>query len=109
VTAGRAVGVGVALAVLVSGALALALPARVRIPRLAGARSFAPAARAVFSHTAHEPLRCFQCHPAWFPQAALAFGHEDMDRGRFCAGCHDGRRAPAVASYRCESCHVAGR
>jgi c(7)-type cytochrome triheme protein len=86
--------------------LALAIPATVRIPRRADHRSFAPAAVAQFSHAAHQPLRCFQCHPAVFPQAPLAFDHAAMDAGRFCGSCHEGQRAPAVASYSCESCHV---
>ncbi|HEY0706017.1 MAG TPA: c(7)-type cytochrome triheme domain-containing protein [Polyangia bacterium] len=94
------------LAVLVPAAAAFAIPARVRIPRAKEARPFAPADLAVFSHTAHEPLRCFQCHPSLFPQDRFAFTHADMDNGRFCGGCHDSRRAPAVVSYPCVSCHA---
>jgi c(7)-type cytochrome triheme protein len=86
--------------------VALAIPATIRIPRAREARPFAPPARAQFSHLQHEPMRCYQCHPALFPQAPLAFTHAQMDQGGFCAGCHDGRKAPAVATYRCESCHV---
>jgi c(7)-type cytochrome triheme protein len=89
--------------------VAAAIPTTLRIPRAREARPFAPAARALFSHAGHEPLRCFQCHPTLFPQSARAFTHADMDQGRFCGGCHDGRRAPAVNGYQCESCHVPHR
>jgi c(7)-type cytochrome triheme protein len=95
--------------VAVSATAALAIPARVRIPRAADHRPFAPAAQAIFSHTAHQPLRCFQCHPGAFPQDRVAFTHADMDAGRFCGSCHDARRAPAVASYSCTDCHVASK
>ncbi|HEY0713353.1 MAG TPA: c(7)-type cytochrome triheme domain-containing protein [Polyangia bacterium] len=86
-------------------ALAMAFPSRVRIPRAKEHRPFAPADLAVFSHTAHEPMRCYQCHPSLFPQDRVAFTHADMDAGRFCGACHDARGAPAVASYSCVSCH----
>ena len=87
----------------------LAIPATVRIPRHKDARPFAPPARALFSHRGHEPLRCFQCHPGLFPQSLQAFTHADMDQGRYCGGCHDGAKAPAVNSYSCEACHAPGR
>jgi c(7)-type cytochrome triheme protein len=101
---GRAVVVAAVLSLL--PVMALAIPASLRIPRAPEARPFAPPAWAVFSHTGHEPLRCYQCHPSVFPQAQVAFTHADMDQGRFCGSCHQSRRAPAVASYPCESCHV---
>lgn len=88
--------------------VALAIPATLRIPRSPEARPFAPPARALFSHRSHEPLRCFQCHPGLFPQAQVAFTHADMDAGKFCGGCHQGSRAPAVTSYACEVCHAPG-
>jgi c(7)-type cytochrome triheme protein len=99
-------GVGLVATLLVPALIAWGMPARVRIPRAAQARPFAPAARAQFSHPAHEPLRCFQCHPGLFPQAAFAFTHAEMDRGRFCGGCHDGQRATAIAKLACETCHA---
>jgi c(7)-type cytochrome triheme protein len=85
---------------------ALAIPATIRIPRSASARPFAPPVRALFSHPVHELQRCYQCHPSVFPQAQLAFTHADMDQGRFCGACHEGKKAPAVASYPCEICHA---
>ncbi len=96
-----------ALAALLSmPVMALAIPATVRIPRAREARPFAPPARALFSHMVHQPQRCYQCHPTVFPQAPLPFTHADMDQGRFCGACHDGLKAAAVSTYRCESCHV---
>jgi c(7)-type cytochrome triheme protein len=106
---GRGTLVALLLAGLGAPLVALAIPATVRIPRAKDHRPFPPAARAVFSHRAHEPLRCFQCHPGLFPQARLAFTHAAMDEGRFCGGCHDGRRASAVAAFTCETCHVPAR
>jgi c(7)-type cytochrome triheme protein len=106
---GKRTLVALLLVALVAPLVALAIPATVRIPRAKDHRPFPPAARAVFSHRAHEPLRCFQCHPGLFPQARLAFTHAAMDQGRFCGGCHDGRRASAVATLTCESCHVPER
>jgi c(7)-type cytochrome triheme protein len=97
-------------ACLAAGALlplvTLAIPATVRIPRAADARRGAPAAQALFSHASHGDLRCYQCHPGLFPQGLVPFKHADMERGAFCAGCHDGQSATAVAALRCEACHV---
>jgi c(7)-type cytochrome triheme protein len=99
----------VVLGLVLLPVVALAIPASLRIPRSPQARPFAPPALALFSHRGHEPLRCYQCHPTIFPQARVAFTHADLDQGRFCASCHEGRRAPAVISYTCESCHVPNR
>jgi c(7)-type cytochrome triheme protein len=102
-TIGRAL---VGLLFVLVATVAVALPATVRIPRAKDPRPGAPAANALFSHRSHEPLLCYQCHPGIFPQALVPFTHADMDRGRFCGACHDGRRADAIAAFRCESCHV---
>jgi c(7)-type cytochrome triheme protein len=92
--------------VAIAPVVTVALPATVRIPRAKDHRPGAPGANALFSHRTHAPQHCYQCHPGLFPQALVPFTHADMDRGRFCGACHDGQRADAVASYRCESCHV---
>jgi c(7)-type cytochrome triheme protein len=102
----RGLLMALAPAALLLPLVALALPDTVRIPRAKEHRPGAPAARALFSHRAHEPLRCYQCHPSPFPQALAPFTHADMDRGLFCGACHEGRRAQAISAYRCESCHV---
>lgn len=102
-----AVAVAAVLGVLTLPALvAVGMPARVRIPRSAAARAFAPPTQAQFSHPAHEPLRCFQCHPGLFPQARVAFVHADMDRGHYCGGCHDGKRAQPIGKFACQDCHA---
>jgi c(7)-type cytochrome triheme protein len=100
------VGPLLAAALVLAPLASLAIPAALRIPRARDARPWAPAARAVFSHRSHEPLRCYQCHPSFFPQALVPFTHAEMDQGRFCGGCHDGQRATAVAALPCEGCHA---
>jgi len=91
-----------------SVAAAAAFPAIVRLPRRDPARGSALPA-ALFSHRAHRDFMCLGCHPATFPQAPLAFTHEDMRAGRYCGRCHDGGRAFSIEGARCESCHVAAR
>jgi c(7)-type cytochrome triheme protein len=99
--------IGVPLAALaLAPLLAVAIPATVRIPRSEKARRGAPPAAALFSHRTHEPLRCHRCHPGIFPQALVAFTHQEMDEGRYCGACHDGRRATAIAAYACQRCHA---
>jgi c(7)-type cytochrome triheme protein len=97
------------LSLLVSSvSFAAAFPALVRLPRRDPARSpgLAPA---LFSHHAHRDFVCLTCHPATFPQAPLAFTHEDMRAGRYCGRCHDGGTGFAIEGARCESCHVPAR
>ena len=91
-----------------SVAVAGAYPAIVRVPRRDPASS--PALPpALFSHHAHRDFMCLTCHPATFPQALLAFTHEDMRAGRYCGRCHDGGTAFSIEGARCESCHVGAR
>jgi c(7)-type cytochrome triheme protein len=85
----------------------LAVPDTVRIPMAHPHPPGAPPAAALFSHWSHASYRCFACHPSVFPQALVPFTHADMNQGRFCARCHGGGEAPAVAAYPCERCHVA--
>jgi c(7)-type cytochrome triheme protein len=80
-------------------------------------RIFAQAADApgpvVFQHTTHVVLErwsCLACHPAPFHMltSSLTPTHAEMDAGRECGLCHDGRRAFATSdSEACESCHGA--
>jgi c(7)-type cytochrome triheme protein len=87
-------------------ALGAAFPATLRIPRRDPAS--APAVPAAwFSHRAHGALGCYSCHPSVFPQAPLAFTHEDMRAGRYCGSCHDGARAFAITAVACGGCHGA--
>jgi c(7)-type cytochrome triheme protein len=98
-----------ALAILLAAApvLAAAFPSVLRVPRSPAARADASFPRALFSHRVHAASGCFACHPSTFPQAPLAFLHEDMARGRACGHCHDGRTAVAVTNLACGACHVA--
>jgi c(7)-type cytochrome triheme protein len=87
--------------------LAAAYPAVLRVPRSPAAHVDASFPRALFSHRVHAATGCFACHPSTFPQAPLAFVHDDMNHGRACGHCHDGRRAVAVTGLACGACHVA--
>jgi c(7)-type cytochrome triheme protein len=99
---------GVALLLVTATAVAAAYPAVLRIPRREAGR--APGLpEAMFSHRSHGALGCFACHPSTFPQAAVGFTHDDMNRGRFCGRCHDGRTSFAVAGTPCARCHVPAR
>ena len=97
--------VTIAVGALVSPLLAVALPAVVRIPKAKPHPTGTPEAAALFSHRTHAVFACYACHPSVFPQAPLAFTHEDMRRGERCGYCHDGSRASAVISMPCLSCH----
>jgi c(7)-type cytochrome triheme protein len=98
----------VALGLLLSSvALGAAFPAVLRIPRRnPGAAAFPP--RALFSHRTHQSFGCYACHPSVFPQAAVGFTHAEMQDGKFCGRCHDGRSAFAIPGATCARCHVDG-
>lgn len=92
---------------LASVALGAAFPAVLRIPRRnPGAAAFPP--RALFSHRTHQSFGCYACHPGVFPQAAVGFTHAEMQDGKFCGRCHDGRTAFAIPGAPCARCHVDG-
>jgi c(7)-type cytochrome triheme protein len=96
----------VAAAVLLSCAAALgaAFPATLRLPRRDPQRAPGVPA-ALFSHRGHAAFGCQACHPTLFPQAPVAFTHEEMKVGRFCGACHDGGVAFAIAGAACGGCH----
>ena len=85
---------------------ALALPARLRIPKLAPHPPGAPAAAAVFSHVGHSAMACYTCHPSLFPQTLRGFSHGDMRQRRYCGACHDGVEARAIEKMPCQECHA---
>jgi c(7)-type cytochrome triheme protein len=84
----------------------LALPARLRIPKLAPHPAGTPAAAALFSHAGHSRMACYMCHPSIFPQALVGFTHQEMRLGRFCGDCHDGVEATAIEKMACGKCHA---
>jgi c(7)-type cytochrome triheme protein len=67
----------------------------------------------VFQHSTHVVLErwsCLGCHPAPFHMlnADLHPTHAEMDAGRQCGSCHDGRKAFATSDGEaCERCHGA--
>ena len=66
----------------------------------------------VFSHTTHVAFaenRCLGCHPAPFTMLRPIgrITHEDMDAGRSCGVCHDGKMAHGTQEG-CDSCHGSG-
>jgi c(7)-type cytochrome triheme protein len=68
--------------------------------------------KVVFSHTSHAAFadnKCLTCHPRPFSilHASLEAKHDEMNAGRSCGICHDGRRAFATSDgSSCESCHA---
>lgn len=104
----RAFAQGFALAaLLVCGGVALgaAFPATVRLPRRDPKHAPGVPA-ALFSHRGHAAMGCQVCHPSVFPQAPVAFTHEEMKAGRYCGTCHDGGVAFAIAGAACGGCHA---
>jgi len=68
-----------------------------------------------FSHASHVDAarpNCTTCHPKPFPiladgeakKAATPIRHEDMEAGRSCGACHDGKAAHGLDD--CTACHV---
>jgi c(7)-type cytochrome triheme protein len=82
-----------------------AFPGSLRVPRLDPAR-MPGLPSALFSHRTHGAFGCYACHPATFPEGAVGFTHDDMNRGRFCGRCHDGRLAFSIKKANCDACHV---
>jgi c(7)-type cytochrome triheme protein len=66
----------------------------------------------VFSHQTHVALagnRCTGCHPRPFPMLRRAPEpvHRDLDAGKSCGLCHDGKRAFGVRDRSaCRTCHA---
>lgn len=63
----------------------------------------------VFSHATHVELadgKCTGCHPAPFRmlKPARHMTHREMNAGRLCGQCHDGKTAASVQED-CDHCH----
>jgi c(7)-type cytochrome triheme protein len=96
-------------AFLFASATVLAVPAEVRVPVVREHGKADPPNAGLFSHWQHDEYQCFACHPSLFPRARKGFTHDQMDDGKFCGACHDGRTAPPTSGARatCKSpCHV---
>ncbi len=93
---------------LVSASLC-AVPDEVRVPVVREHGKADPPAAGLFSHWRHDQYQCFDCHPTLFPRALQGFTHDQMDDGKFCGACHNGKAAPPTSGARavCKtSCHV---
>ena len=103
------VGIGVAL---VSAALLLAGGPMRLPPDLLFDSKDAPAP-VIFRHTTHvapEPAQnaCLACHPEPYKMLhpVRHATHDEMDHGRSCGACHDGKKAFATSDPdRCDRCH----
>lgn len=62
----------------------------------------------VFKHWKHQRAhKCYTCHPGVFSESEKAvFDHDDMDAGKYCGACHDGKTAFVPSDAECEVCHV---
>jgi c(7)-type cytochrome triheme protein len=63
----------------------------------------------LFSHQTHVALadnKCLGCHPAPFRmlRPTRKATHAEMEAGRLCGACHDGKNASGVQDD-CEHCH----
>lgn len=62
------------------------------------------------THAAYEGMQCTGCHPSLFKllEPVRRATHEEMNAGRSCGTCHNGRAAFATANDEmCARCHMA--
>jgi c(7)-type cytochrome triheme protein len=96
-------------AAMALSATLFAVPAEIRVPIVKEHGKADPPAAGLFAHWRHDQYQCFDCHPTLFPRERKGFTHEQMDDGRFCGACHDGKTAPPTSGARavCKtSCHM---
>jgi len=91
-------------------------PIEIRLPADAVYdRTVGPDSAVTFRHATHVALagnRCTGCHPQLFQilVPTRAISHSQMDAGRSCGTCHDGRSAFGVRDRQsCASCHAGRR
>jgi len=99
-------GLLAAVALEPEGLSAAMMPDAVRIPVIKEHPGDIPPDAALFRHGTHATFVCAVCHPATFPAYPLGFTHKEMNEGRFCATCHDGKASTAIAEMTCEACHA---
>jgi c(7)-type cytochrome triheme protein len=68
------------------------------------------AGKVVFSGTTHaeKGLKCNDCHPNIFPMRKTTeeLKMSDMDAGKYCGACHDGKKAFSTSNPAdCSKCH----
>lgn len=92
------------------------VPVELRLPAdIAYGRGVSADSAVLFSHQTHVALagnRCTGCHPRPFPMLRRAPepSHRDLDAGRSCGMCHDGRQAFGVRdAAACRTCHSGTR
>lgn len=96
---------------LVGLAAAAGRPVDLRLPKLITYGSAPGSPGPVrFSHETHVAIadnKCLGCHPASFRmlRPTRAATHAEMEAGRLCGTCHDGRAASGVQED-CEHCHA---
>ena len=108
----RSVGAALSVAAFASVALVVAAgkPPELRLPRdIVYSHSKDSPGPVTFSHTTHVAIAdntCTGCHPAPFRMLKPAgrMTHDDMNAGRACGQCHDGKAATGVQDD-CEHCH----
>jgi c(7)-type cytochrome triheme protein len=99
-----------ATAVLFGSAIAAGRPVDLRLPQVVTYGSSADSPGPVrFSHETHVAFasrKCLGCHPAPFKmlRPTRAVTHAEMEAGRLCGACHDGKTASGVLED-CEHCH----
>jgi c(7)-type cytochrome triheme protein len=101
-----AIGLAAAVALAADPAPALRLPA----DRTYDKAKDSPGP-VVFSHQSHVAIadnKCTGCHPAPFRMLRPGGGmtHDEMNAGRLCGTCHDGKTASGVKEA-CDHCHQA--
>lgn len=85
----------------------------VRLPAdLSFDRTMGESGAVIFRHTTHTAFaggRCVACHPQPFKilHPTRQANHEEMNAGRSCGTCHDGKKAFGVDdSAQCQRCHA---
>ena len=108
----RSTAVLIAVAAIAGAVLVAASdkPPEIRLPRdIVYDKAKDSPGPVVFSHDTHVEIadnKCTGCHPAPFKMLKPAgrMVHEDMNAGRLCGACHDGKTAVGVQED-CEHCH----
>jgi len=62
----------------------------------------------LLTHWKHQrSYKCYACHPGTFSQWKKAvFDHVDMEEGKYCGACHNGKVAFRPDNEDCEVCHA---